>query len=212
MQLPFHWQDGASFPFIEKTGQPPFHAHNGEHSPWRRNHLFIAASPHWQDRVSRPFIAAILSLGRRSWPLFHANPKLSTVSSQDQWLRLNELGHLRYDAKTRAPVLLLSRRGQEPHFYCEDGTATHSSPNEPNQMCILVSNLACWVIRLKLFACWVSKHLFNTQQTTNPAQVICLLGFFLTNNKQQAQLKFFACWVSQQTTNPAQVIWLLGFF
>jgi hypothetical protein len=161
---------------------------------------------HWQDRVSRPFIAAILSLGRRSWPLFHANPKLSTVSSQDQWLRLNELGHLRYDAKTRAPVLLLSRRGQEPHFYCEDGTATHSSPNEPNQMCILVSNLACWVIQLKLicllgfstqatplvglfssslFACWVSR-LKQPRLLGYSAQAYLLAGFL---DKQQTQLK-----------------------
>ena len=98
-QLSFHREDGAAT--LSCTQR--MNTHLGDKT------IFSLQPPfHWQDRVSRPFIAAILSLGRRSWPLFHANPKLSTVSLQDKWLRLNELGHLRYDAKTRAPVLLLS--------------------------------------------------------------------------------------------------------
>ena len=69
--------------------------------------------------------------------LFHANTKISTISSQDGWLLFDELDHIRFDAKTRGPSTV--RQGQEPRFYCEEGTATRLSRNEPNQMYILVS-------------------------------------------------------------------------
>ena len=148
---------------------------------------------HWQDRVSRPFIAAILSLGRRSWPLFHANPKLSTVSSQDKWLRLNELGHLRYDAKTRAPVLLLSRRGQEPHFYCETAPPRIHHQTSRIKCAFWCLTLLVGLFSSSLFACWVSR------QTTNSAQAYLLAGFLFntqqTTNKNPSS-SLFACWVS----------------
>ena len=49
--------------------------------------------------------------------LFHANTKISTISSQDGWLLFDELDHIRFDAKTRGPSTV--RQGQEPRFYRE---------------------------------------------------------------------------------------------
>jgi hypothetical protein len=63
--------------------------------------------------------------------LFHANTKISTISSQDGWLLFDELDHIRFDAKTRGPSTV--RQGQEPRFYRE------TSQSEPNQIYILVS-------------------------------------------------------------------------
>ena len=63
--------------------------------------------------------------------LFHANTKISTISSQDGWLLFDELDHIRFDAKTRGPSTV--RQGQEPRFYRE------TSQSEPNQTYILVS-------------------------------------------------------------------------
>ena len=41
--------------------------------------------------------------------LFHANTKISTISSQDGWLLFDELDHIRFDAKTRTGTSLLSQ-------------------------------------------------------------------------------------------------------
>ena len=51
--------------------------------------------------------------------LFHANTKISTISSQDGWLLFDELDHIRFDAKTRGPVPLLSDKVRKLAFYCQ---------------------------------------------------------------------------------------------
>ena len=152
---------------------------------------------HWQDRVSRPFIAAILSLGRRSWPLFHANPKLSTISSQDQWLRLNEL--IIYD--------MMRRRGHL-YYYCHDEgrNLTFIAKTAPPRIHHQTSRIkfAFWCLTLlvglfssSLFACWVSR-LKQPRLLGYSAQAYLLAGFLDLSNP--------ACWVIQ-----LKLICLLGF-
>ena len=75
----------------------------------------MQASFHWGDGASRPFIdktEPTFSIQQR----FHANTKISTISSQDGWLLLDELDHARFDAKTRGPVPLFSDEGRNLAF------------------------------------------------------------------------------------------------
>ena len=131
---------------------------------------------------SHPFIGktelAALSLqpafiGKtESWLLFHANPKLSTVSFQDKWLRLNELNI--YD--------MMRRRGHL-YYYCHDEgrNLTFIAKTAPPRIHHQTSRIKCafWCLTLLVGLFSLSYLLAGFLDLSTPACLVTWLKLFV---------------------------------